>query len=315
MNKKTLLFGAISLLIMFAVLPAANAVVLDPSGCPSGNSTAVRNLYAQYNSTYQTCMNSHEGSGLIGISLSKKYNMHIGYVEALLEKRPVSNLTWNEAYDLAGLYSTSKNEGRNIEYLSRYHKDLQYAKQMINARNTTQSRALAYLTMAMATQFRTNSGMQGSDVWMQRALPFDMKFIENDPSGMINSGDGDSNVSYWGDIFDLRDLKIDGYKYSNKAVAFEGKALTAAEAGKLNTPAELRNIGFYQWEKQDIVPLVHEKGPETIPDKISNIINTHVSGILPFYLKYGNTIFKGIGILLILSIVLLVVKRRRNRYY
>ena len=311
MNRKTLLFGAIALLVMFAVLPAANAVVLDPSGCPSGNSTAVLKIYKEYNSTYQTC------NELVYDSLMKKYNVGVNAskLDNILENKPISNLTWNEAYYMAGLYSVSKNEGRNIEYLPRYHKDLQYAKQMINARNTTQSRALAYETMAEATQFRSNSGKPGSDVWMQRALPYFMKFIENDPSAMINNGDGDSNVTWWGDI-GIKDLRDDGYKFSNKAVAFDNKVMTAAEDGKLNTPAELRNIGFYQWKKQDIIPLEKEKGPErSIPYKINNIITTHVSGILPFYLKYGSTIFKGVGILFVLSIVLLVVKRRRNRYY
>ncbi len=316
MNRKTLLFGAISILIMFAVLPAANAVVLDPSGCPSGNSTAVLKIYKEYNSTYHTCMNTY---GLVYDSLGKKYHLgpYLGKLRNILEKKPISNLTWNEAYYMAGLYSNSKNPSRNIEYLPRYHKDLQYAKQMINARNTTQSRTLAYITMAIATQFRSNSGKPGSDVWMQRALPYFMKFIENDPSAMMNNGDGDSNVTWWSSrTFDLMDLQYDGYKISNKGLAFTSKAITAAEDGKLNTPAELRNIGFYQWKKQDIIPLEKEKGPErSIPYKISNIITTHVSGILPFYLKYGSTIFKGVGILFVLSIVLLVVKRRRNRYY
>ncbi len=35
MNKKALFTGVIALLVVFAILPAANAVVLDPSGCPA----------------------------------------------------------------------------------------------------------------------------------------------------------------------------------------------------------------------------------------------------------------------------------------
>jgi len=55
MSKKALFTGVIALLVMFAVLPAANAVVLDPSGCPAGNSTAVLKLYKEYNSSYKIC--------------------------------------------------------------------------------------------------------------------------------------------------------------------------------------------------------------------------------------------------------------------
>ncbi|GCC10395.1 hypothetical protein IPdc08_00418 [archaeon] len=55
MNKKALFSGALALIVMFAVLPAANAVVLDPMHCPTGNSTAVLKLHKEYNTTYQTC--------------------------------------------------------------------------------------------------------------------------------------------------------------------------------------------------------------------------------------------------------------------
>ncbi|GBE53918.1 hypothetical protein BMS3Bbin15_00064 [archaeon BMS3Bbin15] len=41
MNKKALFTGTIILLMAFALLPAANAVVLDPMGCPAGNTCVI----------------------------------------------------------------------------------------------------------------------------------------------------------------------------------------------------------------------------------------------------------------------------------
>ena len=103
MNKKALFAGTIILLMAFAVLPAANAVVLDPSGCPAGNSTAVLNMYKHYNITKETC-DSTCGFGLIQAYLNKKYNLPNG-LDSILENKPISNLTWAEAYYMAQLYS------------------------------------------------------------------------------------------------------------------------------------------------------------------------------------------------------------------
>ena len=83
MNKKAIFTGAIAILVMFAVLPAANAVVLDPMYCPAGNSIAVKNIYAQYNLAYHTC----EGS-LIETTLVKKYNVSYSGIFNVLKNKP-----------------------------------------------------------------------------------------------------------------------------------------------------------------------------------------------------------------------------------
>ncbi len=308
MNKKTLLFGAIALLVMFAVLPAANAVVLDPSGCPAGNSTAVLKIYKEYNSTYQTCMNTY-GNGLISDSLIKKYNVgrNVSQLDNILEHKPVSNLTWAEAYYMAEMYSYTENQ--KSYSLSMYNKDVDYANQVIQEENTPQSRALAYIVMSSAADSMYN--LKNNPMWLQKETYFIVMSLQNNPDGIINSGTFSSNSTWW-DSVGLTTLQWKGYNVPEKGINFVDKAWNAAKAGKLNTPAQLKEIGFYQWKKKYLIPIISEKAPQkSIPIKIIDTL----PGILTFLTKYGRDLVKAIGGIFLLGIVLLVVNRRRNRYY
>ncbi len=305
MNKKALFTGGMFLLVMFAILPAANAVVLDPSGCPAGNSTAVKNLYAQYNSSYQICK-----YGLVTDSLSKKYHLgpYIGKLRNILENKPVSNLTWNEAYYMGNLYS-SPAIGKPYP-LSSYNKDVDYVNHMINLRNTPQSRALAYIVMenAAGSMYQNHQNNQ----WDLEQTYYITMFLQNDPSGIIDNGGYDWNNSTWWNSLGLESLRQDGYNVPQKAISLSWAFWTAASAGKLNTPTELRNIGFYQWKKKYLIPIISEKAPQkSIPTKIIDTLPS----ILTFITKYGRDLVKVIGGIFLLGIVLLVVRRRRNRYY
>ena len=308
MNKKALFTGGMFLLVMFAILPAANAVVLDPSGCPAGNSTAVKNLYAQYNTTYHHCY--YHSSGLIPASLQKKYHVgvNVSKLDNILEKIPVSTLTWNEAYYMANLYSVN-NIGKKYP-LSSYNKDVDYVNHMINLRNTAQSRALAYniMTIAASSMYQNHQNNQ----WNLKQTYFLTLFLQNNPDGILNDGSSDWNNSTFWPGLGLEGLRQEGYNIPQAALNFEYKAWTAASAGKLNTPTELRNIGFYKWKKKYLIPIISEKAPQkSIPTKIIDTL----PGILTFLSKYGRDLVKVIGGIFLLGIVLLVVRRRRNRYY
>ena len=307
MNRKVFFTGVMVLILAFAILPAANAVVLDPSGCPAGNSTVVKNLYAQYNISLKTC-DSTDGFGLIQAYFNKKYNLPNGNVESILEKIPVSNLTWNEAYYMANLYSVN-NIGKKYP-LSSYNKDVDYVNRMINVQNTPQSRALAYIVMenAAGSMYQNHQNNQ----WDLEQTYYITMFLQNDPSGIINGGGSDWNISNsWSDL-GLETLQQEGYNVPQSAVNFQYEAASAASSGKLNTQAELKKIGFYQWKKKYLIPIISEKAPQkSIPTKIVDTL----PGILTFLTKYGRDLAKGIGGIFLLGIVLLIVRRRRNRYY
>ncbi len=308
MNKKALFTGVIALLVMFAVLPAVSGMVLDPMGCPAGNSTAMRNIYAQYNTTYNQCY--YYSSGLISASLQKKYHvgLNVSKLDNILKNKPVSNLTWNEAYYMASVYSVS-NIGKKYP-LSSYNKYVDYANQMIQKENTYPSRALAYniMTIAASSMYQNHQNNQ----WDLKQTYFLGMFLQNDPSGIINGGGSDWNISNsWSDL-GLETLKQEGYNVPQAAVNFQYEAASAASAGKLNTQAELKKIGFYQWKKKYLIPIVNEKAPQkSIPTKIVDTL----SGIFTFILKYGRDLVKAIGGIFLLGIVSFVVRRRRNRYY
>ncbi|HEQ78080.1 MAG TPA: hypothetical protein ENI78_00445 [Euryarchaeota archaeon] len=137
--------------------------------------------------------------------------------------------------------------------------------------------------------------------------------LQNNPDGIVNDGGFDWNNSTWLDGVSLGSLQYMGYKVPQKAIDFEYKAWNAAKAGKLNTQAQLREIGFYQWKKKYLIPIVHEKAPQkSIPRKIVDTIPP----ILNFLSRYGSDLGKGIGVIFILGIFLLVLKRKReNKYY
>ncbi|GCC11498.1 hypothetical protein IPdc08_01553 [archaeon] len=307
MNKKALFTGALTLLVLFAVLPAANAVVLDPSGCPAGNSTAVLKLYKEYNTTYQACMNT---PGLVPASLKKKYNVSYSGITNVLKNKPVSNLTWAEAYYMSYMYSSSDG-GKSSYSPSKYNKIVEYVNQMISVQNTPQSRALGYIEMETAAD--SMYGATNNPKWLQKQTYFNIMILQNNPNGIVNDGGFDWNNSTWWDGVDLTPLQRRGYNVPQKAIDFVNKAWNAARAGKLNTQAQLTKIGFYQWKKKYLIPIVNEKVPQkSIPTKIADTL----PGILNFISKYGSDLAKGIGGIFILSIVLLVLKRRRdNRYY
>ena len=306
MNKKALFAGTIVLLLAFALLPAANAVVLDPMGCPVGNSTAVKNLYKEYNTTYQNCMNT---PGLIPASLKKKYNVPYSGIINVLKKKPVSNLTWAEADYMAYMYPGPIAEKAYSPSI--YNKIVDYVNQMINVRNTPQSRALAYESMSLAADnmYRATNNPK----WSQKGTYFTVMFLQNNPSGIVN-GVGLPNSTWW-DSVDLSSFKWEGYNVPQPAIDFVNKALRAARAGKLNTQAQLKEIGFYQWKKKYLIPIVNEKTPKKIIVPTKGTTSTQLSGILNFIFKHGSDLAKGIGGIFIFSIVLLLVRRRRNRYY
>ena len=303
MNRKVFFTGVMVLILAFAILPAANAVVLDPSGCPAGNSTVVKNLYAQYNISLKTC-DSTDGFGLIQAYFNKKYNLPNGNVESILEKIPVSNLTWNEAYYMANLYSVN-NIGKKYP-LSSYNKDVDYVNRMINVQNTPQSRALAYIVMenAAGSMYQNHQNNQ----WDLEQTYYITMFLQNDPSGIINGGGSDWNVSWWGSL-GLQSIKHEGYNVPQSAIDFQYEAGSLASSGKLNTQAQLKKIGFYYWKKTYLIPIIAEKGPDvSIPMKIGHFTFTLLS-------KYGNNVFIIIGAIFVIILGLLVVKRRRDRYY
>ncbi len=292
MNKKALFTGVITLLVMFAVLPAANAVVLDPSSCPAGNSTAVKNMYAQYNSTPKTCM-----YGLVTDSLLKKYKS-ITVARNVLKNKPVSNLTWNEAYYMAQFYSSPAIGKPYSIFL--YNKDVNYANQMINVQNTPQSRALAYLVMenAAGSMYKKTFNNQ----WDLKQSYFTTMLLQNDPSGIVNGGGSDWNNSTWWDSLGLENLKEEGYNVPQKAISLSWAFWTAASNGKLKTQAQLKEIGFFQWKKNYLIPIINEKAPQkSIPTKIVDTL----PGVFTFILKYGRDLVKAIGGIFLLGIVLL----------
>ncbi len=320
MNKKALFAGTIVLLLAFAILPAANAVVLDPSGCPAGNSTAVLKLYKEYNSTYNQCY--YHGPPLILGSLLKKYNLtikistpnniriSISKLDNILEHKPISNLTWNEAYYMARRYSSS-NGGKSYS-TSKYNKVVECVNQMISVQNTPQSRALAYIEMSAAAG--SMYGLTNNPKWLEKNEYFIVMSLQNNPSGIVNDGISPLNSTWW-DGAGLSSFKSWGYNVPQPAIDFVNKALRAARAGKLNTQAQLKEIGFYQWKKKYLIPIVNEKTPKKIIVPTKGTTSTQLSGILNFIFKHGSDLAKGIGGIFIFSIVLLLVRRRRNRYY
>jgi len=180
MSKKALFTGVIALLVMFAVLPAANATVLDPMNCPAGNSPAVKNLYAQYNSSYKIC-----NYGLITDSLYKRYNVGLNKskLDNILENKPVSKLTWAEAYYMANFYSNSP-FGKKYS-IFQYNRDANYANKMIQEENTPQSRALAYIVMADAAGSMFN--LKSNPQWNLKETYFIVMFLQNNPDGILNN--------------------------------------------------------------------------------------------------------------------------------
>ncbi len=326
MNKKALFTGAIAILVMFAVLPAANAVVLDPYWCPAGNSTAVKNLYAQYNLTYQTC-----GDGLIETPIMKKYNVSYSGIFNVLKNKPDSKLTWGETYFLASTYSGMANtystttNNHTIVYSQKQQikysqKALHYANLMIQKENTPQSRTLAYDVMAYAADGM--NGVTGNPAWLQKEIYFDIKSMENNPDGIVNTGwsNWENNSGLAGIQSPITRLLEAGYTVPPVALNFPWKASVAANAGKIHTMGDLNRLGFEQWKQNYITPLINEKAPLSmrIAENIPIIKNN--PGLVNLLGLHGYIIFSMFGIfglfLIGIGLVVLVLKRRRNnRYY
>ncbi len=304
MNRKALFTGGMFLLVMFAILPAANAVVLDPMECPSGNSTAVKNIYAQYNLTYQTC-----GGGLIETPITKKYNVSYSGIFNVLKNKPDSKLTWGEAYFLTQTYSLLDNFTPED-----YHKTLHYANLMIQKENTPQSRALAYEDMSFAAD--SMNTITGNPSWLQKEVYFDLKFMENDPDGIVNTG-----WSNWENSSELNEISTPmkllqeaGYTVSPVAISFPWRLSAAANDGKIHTMEDLNKLGFEQWKQNYITPLINEKAP--LPRRIAeNIPVIKNNPDLVGFISYHGMIVLliSIFILFVIGIVGVVVIEARRK--
>ncbi|GCC10394.1 hypothetical protein IPdc08_00417 [archaeon] len=183
--------------------------------------------------------------------IMKKYNVSYSGIFNVLKNKPDSKLTWGEAYFLAQTYSLLDNFTPED-----YHKTLHYANLMIQKENTAQSRVLAYLMMSNAAD--SMNTITGNPSWLQKETYFDLKFMENNPDGIINDGSSDwENNSLLNEISTpMTLLREAGYTISSVAISFPWKLSAAANDGKIHTMEDLNRLGFEQWKQNYITPLI-----------------------------------------------------------
>ena len=129
---------------------------------------------------------------------------------------------------------------------------------MIQKENAPQSRALAYEYLSFAAD--SMNTITGNPAWLQKEVSFDLKFMENNPDGMVN--DGFSNNSQLNEISTpMTLLQEAGYTISPVAISFPWKLSAAANDGKIHTMEDLNRLGFEQWKQNYITPLINEKAP------------------------------------------------------
>ena len=233
MRAKAVFGIALAVMLILAALPQAWAVVEDP------RDKITNKLIEKYNIRHD------------------KYTADLRALAKILENKPESELTAEEAYwladwqvaEIAGYHGTDMTQ--KYKYIE---KAKHYADLMIQKASSHQYQVLYYKVLADAYGV-ANMGYPDIELTKKEAQ-YAMKVIELNPDGQV----GDYN--YWDILAGAleRPLEIDLTLVPDKVWKFPQEVYQGGMYMNLKTQEDLEKIGYYKWKQEVAEPHLKKLG-------------------------------------------------------
>ena len=238
MRAKAVLGIALAVMLILAALPQAWAVVEDP------RDKITNKLIEKYNIRHD------------------KYTADVGALAKILESKPESELTAEEAYWLASwkVAEIAGYHGTDVALKYKYIEEaMHYADLMLQKDNSHQNQVLYYKVLARAYSV-ANMGYPDIELTKKEA-EYAMKVIELNPDGQICDSTGYC-TNYWSILASAlqRPLEIDLTLVPDKVWKFPQEVYQGGMYMNLKTQEDLEKIGYYKWKQEVAEPHLKKLG-------------------------------------------------------
>jgi len=244
-------------------------------------------------------------SGNLITNLRAKYGLERGesLTTYLIEEKPESELTWKEAYLVMMSYSVS---ALQQDYPLNIDKAKHYGQVMLEREDSKQTRVLYYGSLSGAYYDKYKQTNDPSLI--QESVKYYLKRLEEDP-----------NSKGWSSFnWKLEKLRMHGYDVPEEAFKFSNRIWETGTWKELKTKEDLKEIGYYKWKEEQIIPLVEADKPinaklaDKLPVDKDSTIGTIFNTIL-----WKHFVVYGVGGLFAVAIMVFgairVKKRAKSR--
>jgi len=287
---------AVALLVLAAVPGSTHAEVADPT---SGN--LIPNLREKY-----------------GIECGDGIKCDESLTRYLVEEKDESDLTWKESYLLMRVYSiTVPGDSHPLNIDKAKH----YGDLMLQKEDTKDTRALYYGELESAYWNKYKETNDPS--FIQESIKFHLKHLEANPDGVTKYKGVEQEGTAWGGLdWSIEKLRTHGYDVPEGVLNFSDRIEKSGKWKELETKEDLKEIGYYDWKNEEIMPIVEQDEPtstklaDVLPVDRDSTIGTIFNTILVKYVLYGVGGLFAVAIMVFGAIrVKNQAKARRRRRY